>query len=128
MTGVTHLVISFHAQEPPGRLLHVAQNTIIVTVLGQAFISVSTGWSVNTATTELCNSCKQRPRTVSLRRSASYNSWLITTSGDARVVKVIVPEIGARGFRFPLCVFSHTVFSLAVPCAFPLVVIHRLRQ
>ena len=44
MTGVTHLVISdcFQAQEPPGRLLHVAQNTTTVTVLGHAFILVST--------------------------------------------------------------------------------------
>ena len=44
MTGVTHLVISdcFHVQEPPGRLLHVAQNTTTVIVLGHAFILVST--------------------------------------------------------------------------------------
>ena len=32
----------FQAQEPPGRLLHVAQNTTTVTVFGHAFILVST--------------------------------------------------------------------------------------
>ena len=44
MTGVTHLVISdcFRAQEPPGRLLHVAQNITTVIVLAHAFILVST--------------------------------------------------------------------------------------
>ena len=78
-----------------------------------AFIFVSTGWSVNTATVELCNSRKQRPRIVLLRQSAGYIKLLVDNdirwraSPGNRMVSV-----------FPFGCFL-VVHSLVLPCGFP---------